>query len=189
MRFARLGLDDLQGEARDLADRVLQVSADGLGGPFNLLLRSPRMGAKMMALLSYFNEESQVLDPVCRRLAVLVLAREAGAIYAWWTHCRRALARGEFSQDVIDAINRRAEPPGLDARQQATVAFARDLARNGRSSDASFAALRGVMAEDEVVELIVCCGTYATVAMVLAEGEVGLPEGAVDTLIRDPRKV
>ena len=185
MRFSRLTPDDLDDAARVLAERVLQVSADGLGGPFNLMLRSPAMAVRLMAMLTYFNEDTQVLDPLCRRLAVLALAREAGAAYAWWTHRRRALARGEFPPAVIDAINRREVPPGLTAKQAATLAFAGEIARDGRSSDATHAALRAEMGEAEVVELIVLCGTYATVAMLLAEGEVGLPEGEVDTLIRD----
>lgn len=183
MRFARLGLDDLSDAARPLAERALAVSADGLGGPFNLMLRSPEMGARLMALLKYFNEETPILDHKCRRLTQLVLARRAGAAYAWWTHARRAVRGGEFSQAVIDALNRGERPTGLEAKQAAVVDFVIELALTAHVSDAAFEALRQQSSEAEIVELMVLCGTYTGIAYLLNVGEVGIPADAENTLL------
>ena len=181
-RFRRLEPDDLPDGARPLAERVLRVSSDGLGGPFNLMLRSPAMGGRLMDLLQYFNDETRVLDPVCRRLAVLVLARRAGARYAWWTHSRRALKAGQLAPATIDALNRGQRPQGLAPKQAATVDFVVELTGGG-VSDATFARMRALADEAEIVELIVFCGTYTTVAFLLNEGQVGIPEGETDTLL------
>jgi 4-carboxymuconolactone decarboxylase len=181
-RFSRLEMDDLPPEARPLAERVMRVSADGLGGPFNLMLRSPAMGGRLMDLLQYFNDETKVLDPVCRRLAVLVLARRAGARYAWWTHSRRALKAGQLSPETIDALNRGQRPQGLSVKQAATVDFVIELTGGG-ISEPVFARLRVLASEAEIVELMVFCGTYTTVAFLLNEGQVPIPDGEADTLL------
>jgi 4-carboxymuconolactone decarboxylase len=181
-RFRRLELDDLPPEARPLAERVMRVSADGLGGPFNLMLRSPDMGDRLMDMLQYFNDETKLLDPVCRRLAVLVLARRAGARYAWWTHSRRALKAGQLTPETIDALNRGERPAGLTSKQAATVGFVVELTAGG-VSDPTFERLRSMADEAEIVELIVFCGTYTTVAFLLNEGRVPIPEGEKDALL------
>lgn len=41
------------------------------------------------------------------------------------------------------------------------------------------------MSEPEITDLILFCGTYSTVAMILNEADVALPEGEDDTLARD----
>ena len=184
MRFEKLEYEELEGKARELADDVLKVSSDGLGGPFNLLLRSGEMGTRMMSMLAYFNDETKILEPSCRRLAVLMLARKANAKYAWWTHCRRAFAGNQFDETQIDSLNHRKKPDGLTAKQGAVYDFVSELISGG-TKDSTFYALKEHAQEDEIVELIVFCGTYTTVAMLLNEGEVGIPDGEIDTLIYD----
>lgn len=182
-RFRRLNPDEFPDEAGDLIEQIMRVSADGIGGPFNMMLRSPAMGRRLMALLAYFNDETKVLQPTSRRLAVLILARRVSARYAWWTHRRRALAGGEFTEAQLDALNRGIKPDDLSPRHAAVFDYVVDLALHGRTSDISLSALRDHLEEDEIVELISLCGTYTTVAYLLNEGDVGLPEGEEDTLI------
>ena len=181
-RFQRLEPDAFPPEAQDLVQRVTKVSADGVGGPFNLMLRSPPMARRLMALLDYFNDETEVLEPLTRRLAVLILARRASARYAWWTHRRRALAMGQFDATTVDALNRGEKPAALSPRLSAVFDFVIAMTGTG-ASDSAFAALRQHLDEAEVVELIGLCGTYTTIAYLLNEGGVLLPEGETDTLL------
>ncbi len=185
MRFELETLESLTPEARVLAERVLAVSSDGIGGPFNLLLKSPATGARIVDLLDHFNGGFSTLDARLRRLAVLILARHAGARYAWWAHRRRALKSGEFTGAQIDAINRRAVPEGLDTRLTAVQAYVQALTRGTPTPAPLLAALQAALTEAEVVDLIVFCGTYTTVAMLLNEADVALPAGEEDTLNRD----
>lgn len=185
MRFKLEQYEDLQGSAKDLADRVLQVSSDGLGGPFNLLLKSPVAGAIVVDMLDHFNGGFSHVDPLSRRLAVLILARHAGARYAWWTHRVRALKAAQFTQYQIDALNAQHRPEGLDARLTAVFDYVTELTRGTPTSDAAHAALRAQFCEVEVVDLILFCGLYSTIAMLLNEADVALPDGEADTLRRD----
>jgi 4-carboxymuconolactone decarboxylase len=184
MRFDLERYDGLTGEAKALADRVLKVSSDGIGGPFNLLLKSPESGARIVDLLDHFNGGGSHLDAMTRRLAVLILARAAGARYAWWTHCRRALKAGEFSQGQLDALNAQQRPEGLDGRLMAVFAYVTALTRGTPTPAPVLAALKAQLSEPEVVDLILFCGTYTTIAMILNEADVALPEGEEDTLRR-----
>ncbi|WP_176086137.1 carboxymuconolactone decarboxylase family protein [Martelella sp. HB161492] len=185
MRFEIETYDAQEGAAKALADRALGVSADGIGGPFNMLLKSPATGAKVMDLLDHFNGGGSHLDSRTRRLAVLILARKSGARYAWWTHRRRALAAGEFSPAQIAAINGKRLPEGLDERLVRVHAYVSALAAGTPTPEPVLKALKAVMSEAEIVDLIAFCGLYSMIAMILNEADVGLPEGEDDTLTRD----
>lgn len=52
-RFAQLEFAELEKSQQALGERILQVSSVGIGGPYNLLLRSPVLGKRMFDLLQY----------------------------------------------------------------------------------------------------------------------------------------
>lgn len=182
MRFKLDSFDELDPAALPLAERILEVSADGIGGPFNMLLKSPKTGALMINILDHFNGNFSHISPLMRRLAVLMLARNSRARYAWWTHQKRALKANEFTQIQIDAINNRIRPDGLGNELDRVYDYVNALIQGSPTPTATLEALRAVLDEETVVDLIVFCGTYTTVAMILNEADVGLPDGEVDTL-------
>lgn len=184
-RFELERYEDLGPAARALADRVLKVSSDEIGGPFNMLLKSPATGSQIVDLLDHFNGGHSNLDPLSRRLAVLILARRSGARYAWWTHRRRALAAQEFTEVQIAALNALERPEGLSPRLDCIYDYVEALTRGTPTSGKALSALKAVMSEPEITDLILFCGTYSTVAMILNEADVALPEGEDDTLARD----
>jgi len=184
-RFALETFETLAPSARALAERVIAVSSDGIGGPFNMLLKSPETGSKIVDLLDHFNGGFSQIDGLSRRLAVLILARHAGARYAWWTHQRRALGAGQFTPAQIAALNARTRPEGLGARLDAVYDYVQALTSGPPTPPDTLAALRAQMGEPEVVDLILFCGLYTTIALVLNEADVALPDGEVDTLRRD----
>ena len=185
MRFDTETYGGLAGEAKTLADRALKVSADGIGGPFNMMLKAPDTGALIMNLLDHFNGGHSRVDNLSRRLAVLVLARHAGARYARWTHRRRSLKAEEFTEAQIDAINLKICPDGISEKLVAVYEYVTALAAGSPTPAPTLEKLKGQMTEAEIVDLILLCGTYTTVAMLLNEADVALPAGEVDTLRRD----
>ena len=50
-RFPQLTMDQLNDKQKPLAEQVMKVSSVGIGGPYNLMLRSPVFGQKMFDLL------------------------------------------------------------------------------------------------------------------------------------------
>jgi 4-carboxymuconolactone decarboxylase len=47
-RFPQLKLEDTSGDQRAMADRMLKETRVGLGGPWNVMLRSPTVAQGMM---------------------------------------------------------------------------------------------------------------------------------------------
>jgi hypothetical protein len=47
-RFPLLKLEQLNDQQRPFADEILKVSSIGISGPFNMMLRSPVMGQRML---------------------------------------------------------------------------------------------------------------------------------------------
>lgn len=185
MRFKLETLNQLNTASQPLAERVLKVSSDGIGGPFNMLLKSPRTGSFFVDILDHFNGNFSHVPPLARRLAVLLLARNARSNYAWWSHHRRALSTKEFTENQIDAINERRKPEGLGEMLDAVYDYVNALTQGTPTPTHALTALRAVMDEATVVDLIVLCGTYTTVAMILNEADVKLPDGEINTLKND----
>jgi len=52
-RFPQLIQDQLSAAQKPLADQVMKVSSVGIGGPYNLLLRSPVLGQRLFDLFDY----------------------------------------------------------------------------------------------------------------------------------------
>src|SRR6266540_3695595 len=53
-RFQQLKLEDTSGDQRALAERMLKETRVGLGGPWNVMLRSPEMSEGLLSLYNYF---------------------------------------------------------------------------------------------------------------------------------------
>jgi 4-carboxymuconolactone decarboxylase len=52
-RFPQLTQDQLNEQQKPLGDQVMKVSSVGIGGPYNLLLRSPVLGQRLFDLFDY----------------------------------------------------------------------------------------------------------------------------------------
>ena len=90
-RFPQLTLDQLNVYQKPLGEQVMKVSSIGLGGPYNLLLRSPVLGQRVFDLLAYLRWNSSV--PLrLNEFAILIVARKWGAQYEWFAHHRLAMA-------------------------------------------------------------------------------------------------
>lgn len=73
-RFQQLKLEELNDQQRPVADEILKVSALGLGGPYNLMLRSPIMADRLLKLLDYLRFNSTVPHKL-NEFAILIQAR------------------------------------------------------------------------------------------------------------------
>lgn len=182
-RFTFLPYEQTQGAARRLADRVLNVSSDGVGGPFNLLLKVPATGERIVDLLDHFNGGFSLVPARIRRLAQLTLARQSLASYAWWTHSRKALAAGEFTAEEIDAVAQQRCPASFDEPFIACWEYVRALSAGTPTPASVLQRVKAALGEPVVADLLLLCGTYQMVAMILNEAEVGVPPGEADPFL------
>jgi len=179
-RFRPLSYDEMTTEQRTMIEHVLRGERASTGGPFNVLLRSPKMGDAAQQLGAEIRFHSS-LSPRLREMAILIVARHWTAQYEWYAHKRLALDAG-VQPSIIEAIAARKRPPHLDADQQAVYDFECELLETHEVADLRFRAAVSAIGERGVVDLIGLMGYYHLVSMVLNVDRYPLPQGAVAEL-------
>src|SRR5690349_24837221 len=107
-RFAQFGLEDLGMDERGLAERILGVSSVGIGGPYNLLLRSPVMGDRMFDLLHYLRWNTS-LPLQLNEFAILIVGLHWRSQVEWYAHRPIAIKAG-LAPHLIDELKGGARP-------------------------------------------------------------------------------
>lgn len=179
-RFEPLEWENMTPEQRTMVEDVLAGPRPGLGGPFNVLLRSPEMGNMAQELGAYARFNS-VLPPNLRELAIIMTARFWVSEFEWYAHKRAALGAG-VAQEVVDAIIAGTRPTETTPEESVVWEFTDELLRTRRVSDPTFRAARELLGERGVVDLVGTVGYYGLVAMLLNVDEYPLPEGVTPEL-------
>ncbi len=146
-----------------------------LGGPFNVMLRSPGVGNIVQALGGEIRFKSSIPNKL-NELAIMVTARYWTSQYEWYAHCRLALEAGldpEIAKDVAE--NRRS--PKMDADEAMIYDFSRELHETKGVSDANYKRVLDRFGERGVFDLIAVNGYYSLVSMILNVDKTPLPDG------------
>lgn len=165
-RFKPLKYDDMTPAQKTMIDHLLSGERrNNLGGPFNILLRSPEMGdlAQQFGASMRFHAS---LPARARETAIIVVARYWGAQFEWSAHKRAALQAG-VSPAIVDAIAQGKQPHGMDADTGTAYGFIAELLKTKQVSDATFDAAKNRFGEKGVVDLIGLSGWYSMVSMAL----------------------
>jgi len=174
-RFPQMQAEELTDGNRALAKKILGVSSIGLGGPYNLLLRSPVLGERMFELFRYLRWNTSV--PLrLNEFAILIIGRLWRSQVEWFAHVPIALKAG-LSQAIVDALKAKRRPDGMQADEAAVYDFVTELATTHKVSDEVFSRIRKALSEQQIVDLTALAGTYVTVAMLLAMSDEQVPEG------------
>jgi 4-carboxymuconolactone decarboxylase len=187
-RFTPLEPDRLTAEQRKAAEQLFAGSkrADGpsgrymaasgkFPGPYDFLLRSPELALRWKQLAEYLRFETSV--PLrLNELAILIQARYWTAQFEWWAHYPLALRAG-LPQSVADDVKQGRRPAGMQPDEEAVYVFCVELMRDQKVGDATFARLRAVLSEQQVVDLVAVTGFYATVSMILNTVQAEIPTG------------
>jgi 4-carboxymuconolactone decarboxylase len=174
-RFKPLTWDQMTPEQRTMTMNVLTGPRRGLGGPFNVLLRSPEMGDYAQKLGEYARFRPAI-PPKLRELAIIVTARHWTAQYEWNAH-RRAAAQEGLKEDIITAIANRKRPTGMQPDEEVVYTFATELLETKQVSDATFKAVADRWGEKGVVDIVGVMGYYQMVSMLLNVDRYPLPAG------------
>jgi len=134
--------------------------------------------------LSYAIADPEVLEPRIREAAILRVAHLSNSAYE--LHHHRPLARGAgLSEDDLAAIERR-EYDRLDPTLAAVCRFTDEVVLELTPSDATLAALRALVSDEVVVNLVLTAGCYMTVARLIATAGIELDESPLDQLTTGP---
>lgn len=175
-RFPALTWDQMTPEQRTMVEHLLAGPRTSLGGPFNIMLRSPEIGD----LAQEFGGKLRFLDTMpakLRELAIIITARHWTAQFEWSAH-RAAAARTGLPEATIAAIRDGRRPASLDADEEVVYDYATELLETKHISDATFAAAKQLLGESGVVELTMLMGYYQIVSMLLNVDQYPLADGA-----------
>ncbi len=175
-RFPQLTVADLTPAQHAVADEVLKVSSLGIQGPYNVMLRSPVMAQRMVALLDYLRFNTSVPRRL-NEFAILIQARLWTSQVEWKAHYPLALKAG-LSEAVAADLNAGRRPASMQPDEAVVYDLCMELSNNHDISDATFARARAIMTDQQIVDLVTLSGTYVTVAMMLAAGREGTPDGS-----------
>ncbi len=174
-RFPQLTLDDLDPDARALAEAITKFSSVGIGGPYNPMLRSPVMADRLKKLLDYLRFNSS-LPLRLNELAILIQARLWTSQVEWYAHHPLAVKAG-LAESVCADLKAHRRPAGMQPDEEVVYDFCTELSTRHVVSDALFARARAIFSEQQVVDLVAISGTYVLVAMLLNVSEEGVPAG------------
>jgi 4-carboxymuconolactone decarboxylase len=172
-RFPQLTMDQLSAAQRPLGEEIMKVSSVGIGGPYNLMLRSPVFGQKMFDLLYYLRWQTSV--PLrLNELAILITGRLWRSQVEWYAHAPLAIKAG-LSPQVVADLKANLRPENMQPDEAAVYDFVMELSTKHEVSDETFARAKLLLGEQQVVDLTAVTGTYVSLAMMLAMAEQSVP--------------
>lgn len=179
-RLPQLTLDQLTAQQRALADEILKVSSVGLGGPYNALLRSPELGARMFALLDYLRFNTSVPRRL-NEFAILIQARLWTSQVEWLAHYPLAIKEGITDATAADLKAGR-RPTSMKPDEAAVYDLCMEISTTHKVSDATYRRAAQFLNPQQMVDLLTLSGTYTTLAMMMNAVDQGVPPGTTPPL-------
>jgi len=179
-RFAPLTWAEMSDAQKTMTRHVLDGPRTAMGGPFNVMLRSPVMGDLAQELGAQVRFNSGLQAPL-REMAILMAARHWTSHYEWNAHKAAALSAG-LNPAIVTAIAAGQLPRTMQANEAALHRFCSELLETKRVGDDTFAAAKAAFGEQGITEIVFTLGYYSMVSMLLNVDEYPLPEGVAPEL-------
>ena len=179
-RFRPLQLAELTPEQKTMVEHLFSGERKGMGGPFNVLLRSPEMGDAAQQ----FGGQARFHAAMSRQVAEMVIilnGRYWGAQYEWNAHKAAALQAG-LNPAIVEAIATGKRPTGMTPELEAAYNFVDELLTTHQVSDSAFQAAKDKFGEKGVVDMIALSGWYCMVSMTLNVDRYPLAKGVTPEL-------
>lgn len=172
-RFPQLIFDQLSEAQKSLGEQVMKVSSVGIGGPYNLLLRSPVLGQRMFDLFDYLRWKTSVPTRL-NEFAILIIGRQWRSQMEWFAHVPIATKAG-LSVDIIAELKANKRPSKMAEDEALVYDFVIELTTTHKVSDETFARARKLFSDQQIIDLTAVAGNYVMVAMILAMAEQSVP--------------
>jgi 4-carboxymuconolactone decarboxylase len=175
-RFKPLQYEEMTPEQKKFIDHLLAGERHNLGGPFNVLARSPEMGDLAQEFGAHLRFHA-ALPPEVKELVIIMTARFWTAQFEWSAHKRAALQAG-MSPAIIQTIATGTHPESMGSELEAAYQFCSELLNTHKVTDATFVAARQKFGENGIVDMMALSGYYALVSMALNVDEYPLSNTA-----------
>jgi enterochelin esterase-like enzyme/alkylhydroperoxidase family enzyme len=179
-RFRPLTYAEMTPEQKTMTRNVLDGPRTAMGGPFNVMLRSPEMGDLAQELGAHVRFKSALRDTL-REMAIIMTARHWTAQFEWYAHKNAALAAG-LDPEIVAAIAAGRRPRSMQPDETVIYEFCSELLGTQRVGDATFAAAIDALGERGVADVLFTVGYYSLVSMLLNVDEYPLPKGVAPEL-------
>ena len=166
------GRDDVPIEYHAIVDDVLSVFGQ-IRGPFSMLLYSPKLAERMLALVK-FNRGVTMVEPRLLSHAILASVRERDAHYVWAAQVGAA-RRADVPEATIDILRAKGDPASLGEDERDIIDYARQLVRTNRVDQTLFDRLQKRHGTQWLVELTAAAGYFGMLAGVVNAFEVAAP--------------
>ncbi len=177
-RFRPLTYQEMTPEQKQMTDHSL--TGRGPVGMFNIAVRSPEAGDLLFTMGDRVRFHMAVPDKL-KELTILLTARYWGAQFEWLAHHRAGVQAG-LSESQVKAIGEARRPAEMSPDEEAVYNFITELFRTRGVSDRTFAAVKNVVGERGVVDLLVTAGYYQIVSMYMNLDRLPLAENQVAEL-------
>jgi alkylhydroperoxidase family enzyme len=172
--MARVSLLDKDQVSSEFQKRFQKMEESGrpILNLFKVMAHSPQVGYRFLELGTVILLKG-IVPPNLRELAILRVGQLNQATYEWTQHVPIALRVG-VRQAQIDALREWKDSQEFDEREKAILSYTDEETKNIRVKDETFAAVRAILTEEEVVELTTTIGYYAMVCRILEALQVEL---------------
>src|SRR5712671_2690197 len=174
-RFPQLTMEQLNEAQKPLGEQIMKVSSVGLGGPYNPMIRSPVLGQRLYDLFYYLRWQTSVPTKL-NEFAILIIGRQWRSQVEWYAHAPLA-AKAGLSPDIIAELKAGKRPSSMAEDETVVYDFVTELTTAKKVSDETFARVRKVFNDQQIVDLSAVAGNYVMVAMMLAMAEETTPPG------------
>jgi 4-carboxymuconolactone decarboxylase len=172
-RIPPLPPEEMNPDQRRIHDDILRTRGGRwFHGPYDALLRQPRMAAPAQELGNFLRFHTS-LDRRLSELAILIVARHWECEFEWQLHTPLAESAG-LSRKTIGAIRTGSLPMDLPADEEIVLHFAQSLLQQHRIADADYERAIQRFGTVGVVELTGLIGYYSFLAATLLAHEIPL---------------
>jgi 4-carboxymuconolactone decarboxylase len=174
-RFSQPAMEQLNPEQQAVAAEVLKQSSAGLGGPYGMLIKSPELLKRYLAMTEYLRQKTS-LPHRLNEMAILLEARLWDAQYEWWAHEPLARKAG-LADAVIESIRNGKRPDAMQPDEAIVYDVVTELLNKRQLSDDTFGKAKQMLGEQQVVDLVAVTGFYVMVSAVVIGGRIAIPNG------------
>ena len=174
-RLPTLEPDALTPEQQRVVADITAGPRGEVRGPFVPLLHNPKATDAIQRMGAFLRFDGTLPGDI-REMVILIVARHWDAQYEWFAHHHIALEEGRDAEGA-EAFRRNETPSFAKPVLEQVHAFVIELHRDHAVSDATYAAVLEALGPAQTVELVVLCGHYNTIAMVLNGFAVEVPGG------------
>jgi 4-carboxymuconolactone decarboxylase len=153
-----------------------QQITDNVTGPFQTLIRSPKLMNRVRSVGDYVRWET-VIPTKLNEFIAMITAREWTQPFVWNAHYGQALEAG-LSPDVAIAVAEGRRPRQMAEDEEIAYDFTTELQRHQSVSDATYARALAKFGEQGVIDMAGISGYYTFLSLVQNMARVGAPDNS-----------